>query len=42
MNTWAEDNRWATRLRRTWAERRTGREPARFPVVILKQGKFNV
>jgi len=42
MNTWAEDNRWATRLRRTWIEWRMGREPARFPVVMLKHGKFNV
>ena len=42
MNSWAEDNRWAIRLRRTWIEWRTGREPARFPVVMLKHGKFNV
>jgi ubiquinone/menaquinone biosynthesis C-methylase UbiE len=42
MDIWAEDNRWAARLRRTWIERRTGREPARFPVVMLKHGKFNV
>jgi SAM-dependent methyltransferase len=42
MDTWAEDNRWTTRLRRMWIEWRTGREPARFPVVMLKQDKFNV
>ena len=42
MDIWAEDNRWATRLRRTWSEWRTRREPACFPVVILKQGGPNV
>ena len=42
MDIWAEDNRWATRLRCTWIGWRTGREPARFPVVMLKYGKFNV
>ena len=41
VSTWAEDNRWPTRLRRTWTEWRTGREPARFPVVMLRHGKFN-
>jgi len=41
VSTWAEDNRWATRLRRTWTEWRTGREPARFPMVMLRHGKFN-
>jgi SAM-dependent methyltransferase len=40
MDIWAEDNRWATRLRRAWIEWRTGREPARFPVVMLKHGNF--
>jgi ubiquinone/menaquinone biosynthesis C-methylase UbiE len=42
MDVWAEANRWATRLRCTWTAWRTGREPARFPVVMLKHGKFNV
>jgi len=42
INTCAEDNRWATRLRRTWIEWRTGREPARFPVVMLKHGRLYV
>ena len=42
IDIWTEDNRWTTRLRRVWIERRTGREPARFPMVMLKHGKFNV
>lgn len=42
VDTWSEDNRWATRLRRTWIEWRTRREPARFPVVILKRGNLHV
>ncbi len=41
LDIWAEDNRWATRLRRTWIEWRTGREPARFPIAVLKRGNFN-
>jgi len=41
MDTWAEDNRWATRLRCTWIGWRTGREPARFPIVVLKRDNFN-
>ncbi len=42
MDAWIQDNRWATRLRGSWTEWRTGREPAQFPVVTLKRGKFNV
>jgi ubiquinone/menaquinone biosynthesis C-methylase UbiE len=42
VSTWAEHNRWTTRLRRTWVTWRTGREPARFPMVMLRHAKFNV
>ena len=41
MDIWAEDNRWATHLRREWVEWHTGREPARFPVVVLKRVNSN-
>jgi len=37
----ADEGGWVTRLRRGWAERRTGREPARFPIIVLKRGNFN-
>jgi len=40
MNIWAEDDRLATRLCRAWLDWRTGREPARFPVVMLKHGNY--
>ena len=37
----ADEGGRMARLRRAWAERRTGREQARFPIVILKRGNFN-
>jgi ubiquinone/menaquinone biosynthesis C-methylase UbiE len=42
IHDWIEDDRWATRLHRAWIEWRTGREPAQFPMVVLKHGKFNI
>jgi SAM-dependent methyltransferase len=32
---WMNDERWDKRIGRAWTQRRTGREPARFPLIVF-------
>ena len=36
LEIWQTDDGWDKRLRRIWNRRRTGREPARFPLIIFE------
>lgn len=37
VNFWHGDDHWIKQLRRVWIQKKTGREPARFPLIVMRR-----